>query len=167
MDKLQAFFENTKMLSDTLGITPLLYGSLGLQYRTGKELNADDIDILIPKEFLTEKWNEFHTVLAKDGYVLIDEHEHTFEKEGIYYSYAQLEELESFAGISLGEMEIVEKGNIQFRVLSLLQYLKVYTASSKDGYRISTRNKKDFEKITLIQEQLSLRPKYITDESVV
>ena len=130
-------------------------------------MNADDIDILIPKAFLTEKWNVFQTVLVNNGYILIDEHEHTFEKDGIHYSYAQIEELESFAGISLSEIEIVENGNIRFQLLSLLQYLKVYTASAKDGYRINTRNKKDSEKITLIQEQLSFHPKESKDESIV
>ena len=166
-DKLQAFFENAKMLSDTLGITPLLYGSLGLQYLSGKEMNADDIDILIPKTFLTEKWNEFRTMLKNCGYILVDEHEHTFDKDGIHYSYAQIEELESFAGISLSEIEIVENENIRFQLLTLLQYLKVYTASAKDGYRINTRNKKDFEKINLIQKQLSLLAKESKVESIV
>ena len=158
VDKKRAFFENAKLLTDVFGITPLLYGSLGLEYLTGKEMNVDDIDILIPKKFLSDNWDEFQTTLERWGYALIDEQEHTFEKEGIYYSYAQIEELEPFAGIPVSEIEIVEHGNIRFRLLSLCQYLKVYTASTKDGYRINTKNKKDSEKITLIQEQLSFLP---------
>jgi len=35
--------------------------------------------------------------------------------------------------------------------LSLEQYLKVYTASSKDGYRMNVKNKQDTEKIGLIR----------------
>lgn len=141
-----------------MDIVPLLYGSLGLEYLTGRNLNADDIDILIPGTFLTDRWNEFQTVLEKDGYVLIDEREHTFEKEGIHYSYAQVEELEAFAGIPMAEIQTLENGGVQFKLLSLHQYLKVYTASAKDGYRTDTRNKKDSEKIALIQEQLSSHP---------
>jgi len=75
--------------------------------------------------------------------------------------------LESFAGISLSEIEIVENENIRFQLLTLLQYLKVYTASAKDGYRINTRNKKDFEKINLIQKQLSLLTKESKVESIL
>ena len=113
MHKLQEFIENTKILN-SLGITPLLYGSLGLEYLTGKSLNADDIDILIPKKFLTDKWEEFHHILENAGHVLIDKHEHTFEKNGIHFSYAQIEELETFASISKDDIETVTSGNVSF-----------------------------------------------------
>ena len=39
-------------------------------------------------------------------------------------------------------------------VLSLEQYLLVYTTSIKDGYRINIRKKKDEEKIKLIKKYL-------------
>ena len=38
--------------------------------------------------------------------------------------------------------------------MSLQQYLKVYTQSSKDGYRINTRGKKDNDKINFIENLL-------------
>lgn len=150
----QAFFENAKLLNDKFEITPLMYGSLGLGYITGENLDADDIDILIPKAFIHERWEEFTNVLESEGYVLIDEHEHTFEKEGIHYSYAQLEELETFAGISIAEIKVVCQNDARFRVLSLEQYLKVYQASAKDGYRIQVREKKDYEKIKFIEGRM-------------
>ena len=165
--KQDAFFDNAKLLADSFEITPLMYGSLGLEYLTGKNLNADDIDILIPKTFLTDRWSEFQTALEKARYTLIDAHEHTFEKDGIHYSYAQIEELEAFAGIPMTEIQILQNEDVRFKLLSLHQYLKVYTASAKDGYRINMKNKKDSEKIALIQEQLSFQPKGSTDESIV
>lgn len=152
--KQKAFFKNAALLSDIFGIVPLMYGSLGLEYLSGECLNADDIDILIPKAFLQERWNEFHDLLAQNGYTLIDAHEHTFEKQGIHYSYAQIEELESFAGIGIHEIETVQRCGCTFKLLSLPQYLKVYTASSKDGYRVNVKEKKDAEKIALIRQLL-------------
>ena len=153
--KIQAFFENTQLLFDRMGIVPLLYGSLGLECITGKDLNADDIDILISEIFMTERWNEFKSVLENEGYTLCDEHEHTFEKNEVYYSYAKIEELEQFARISLDEIEIHQKEGLKFRLLSLEQYLKVYSASVRDGYRINVRCKKDAEKIAFIKECLN------------
>ena len=150
----QAFFENAKLLNRKFKIVPLMYGSLGLEYITGENLHADDIDILIPKIFINAQWEEFVKELEKEGYVLIDEHEHTFEKDGIYYSYAQFEELEQFAGISAAEIEMVCKNDVRFWVLSLEQYLKVYQASAKDGYRIQVREKKDYEKIKFIERRM-------------
>jgi len=152
--KKSAFFENAKLLADRFDIIPLMYGSLGLEYITDENLNADDIDILIPEIFVSKRWDEFKTVLTEEGYVLFDEHEHTFQKDGIYYSYASMEELEDFAGINPSEIVLHNKDGIYFKLLSLEQYLKVYRASSKDGYRIHVREKKDKDKILFIEKCL-------------
>ncbi len=152
--KITQFFENTKLLKEIFDITPLLYGSLGLEYITGESLNADDIDILIPEIFLAERWTDFKKVLINNGYVLTDEKEHTFEKNNVHYSYASIEELESFADIKQSDIECKKSDDVTFKLLSLKQYLMVYTASSKDGYRINIRKKKDNEKIRFIKKYL-------------
>lgn len=152
--KKSLFFENTKLLSEKFGIVPLMYGSLGLEYITGENLDADDIDILIPQKYLLEEWESFRALLEECGYTLIDEHEHTFSRNGIAFSYAVIEELESFAGIKQADIECKNAFGVSFLVLSLEQYLKVYTASSKDGYRINVRSKKDNEKIAFIEKLL-------------
>ena len=151
------FFENAKLLKEKFDIIPLMYGSLGLEYITGKSLDADDIDILIPQTFLNENWSEFKSFLADSGYVLFDEHEHAFQKDDVFYSYASGEELESFAGINISDIRLARNDVVQFRLLSLEQYLKVYMASSKDGYRINVRKKKDQEKIVFIEKCIALQ----------
>lgn len=152
--KKRCFFENAALLNERFGIVPLMYGSLGLEYITRENLNADDIDILIPCVFVNEKWDKFKEALIENGYVLIDEQEHTFQKDEICYSYASFEELASFANIDLSAVECKSDSGVQFKVLSLEQYLKVYTSSSKDGYRINVRKKKDADKISFIQKHL-------------
>ena len=154
--KKKLFFENAKLLNDEFNIIPLMYGSLGLEYITKENLNSDDIDILIPKIFLSDRWNEFQTFLNSKGYTLIDEHEHTFQKNGILYSYAFIEELNDFAGIELLDIKEICLNDIKIKVLSLTQYLKVYNASSKDGYRINVRKKKDNDKISFIEKRLKI-----------
>ena len=155
--KKAMFFENAKLLYDWFGIVPLMYGSLGLEYITNENLNADDIDILISEIFITDRWNEFKDFLISEGYVLIDEHEHTFQKNNISYSYASIEELKSFTGIELSDIEQRCSNGIMFKLLSLEQYLKVYRASAKDGYRVTVREKKDNDKIAFIEKQLKLK----------
>ena len=152
--KKAMFFENAKLLNDKLHIIPLMYGSLGLEYATQESLNSDDIDILIPNVFINDSWNIFKNVLEDNGYVLIDEHEHTFIKNGVCFSYASIEELETFARINLTDIECKLDFGTKFKLLSLEQYLKVYTASSKDGYRVNVRQKKDADKILFIQKHL-------------
>lgn len=152
--KFPLFLENARLLQNSFDITPLLYGSLGLEYLTGEDLNSDDIDILIYEKYLTDRWDEFKTALEKEGYVLADEHEHTFCKDGVCYSYASIEELYSFAGIPLTKIGVKTEENVKFRLLTLEQYRSVYRASSKDGYRVNVRNKKDKEKLKFIYKQI-------------
>ena len=87
------------------GVTPLLYGSLGLWRRTGEAISADDIDVLLPETWLFEQWSSFQTLLQAEDWRLIDAHEHTFEKRGVYCSFAALEELETFAGVPIPEIK--------------------------------------------------------------
>ena len=152
--KFNLFLENARLLSDKLGIVPLLYGSLGLEHLTGEALGADDIDILVPRAFITERWQEFKAVLEMQGYVLTDAHEHTFVRDGVAYSYADIEDLESFAGIRAEDIETREVNDVRFLLLSLEQYLTVYRRSSMDGYRVNVRQKKDADKIKFIESKL-------------
>ena len=153
-NKFNLFLENARFLSDKLGIVSLLYGSLGLEYLTGDALDADDIDILVPRVFITERWHEFKSFLEAQGYVLADEHEHTFARDGVAYSYADIEDLESFAGINTEDIKVHEADGVRFLLLSLEQYLAVYQKSSKDGYRVNVRQKKDADKIRFIESKL-------------
>ena len=152
--KIDVFFENARWLNEELQIAPLLYGSLGLEHLTKESLSADDIDILIPESYLSGSWPMFRGMLEGKGYCLVDEHEHTFEKDGIHVSYARLEELEPFAGIFVADIPVMEIDHVRFRLLSLEQYLKVYTASAKDGYRLAVKEKKDLEKIAFIRSRI-------------
>ena len=150
-NKFNLFLENVRLLSDKFDIVPLLYGSLGLEYLTGDDLGADDID---PHVFITERWHEFKALLEAQGYVLVDEHEHAFVRDGVAYSYADIEDLESFAGINTEDIEMHEVDGVRFLLLSLEQYLAVYKQSSKDGYRVNVRQKKDADKIRFIESKL-------------
>lgn len=153
-NKFNLFLENARLLSEKFGIVPLLYGSLGLEHLTGEALGADDIDILIPRAFITERWQKFKAVLETQGYVLTDAHEHTFVRDGVACSYADIEDLESFAGIRAEDIETHEVNGVRFLLLSLEQYLTVYKRSSMDGYRVNVRQKKDAEKIRFIESKL-------------
>ncbi len=153
-NKFNLFLEKARLLSDKFDIIPLLYGSLGLEHLTGDDLGAEDIDILVPRVFIAERWKEFRAILEAQGYILTDEHEHTFVRDGVAYSYADIEDLESFAGIDTEDIEMQEVDGVSFLLLSLEQYLDVYKQSSKDGYRVNVRQKKDADKIRFIESKL-------------
>lgn len=152
--KKKEFLYIAKLLNEKLHVVPLLFGSLGLEQRLHTNLNADDIDVLIPDVFLKEKWDSVVTIMNDNGYVLYDLHEHAFEKSELSFAFASIESLAPFAGIDLTKIPIIEEKGVRYYLLELQDYLKVYMASSKDGYRKSKKNKKDEQKIELINKKL-------------
>ena len=155
MQKKKEFLHIAAMLNQVFHIAPLLYGSLGLEQRLHADLNADDIDILIPEVVLGGKWDALIQAMEQMGYRLCDVHEHAFEKQGISAAFAALENLKPFAGVDIGEIPLIEEEGILYRLLTLADYLKVYAASSQDGYRKNVKNKQDTQKICLIQQKLA------------
>ena len=156
MDKKQSFLKIAERLNTELNVFPLLYGSLGLQQRTGEELYPDDIDVLIPEVYLNEKWSSILSLMNSEGYELYDLHEHAFSLDGVSVAFAAIESLEEFAGIDISAIPFETENGVQFRLLELHDYLKVYSVSAKDGYRKDKKNKKDTDKIHLITQKLSM-----------
>lgn len=152
--KLQEFFSIAGRLNKDLHIVPLLYGSLGLEQRLQTDLNAEDIDLLLPEVYLNENWEQLVALMQENGYVLYDLHEHAFEKAGVRVAFASIEDLTPFAGVELTGIPVNEESGVRYFLLTLQDYLKVYTASAKDGYRKTKKNKQDEQKIQLIKKAL-------------
>ena len=152
--KKKEFIHIARLMNKQLNIVPLLFGSLGLEQRLSRDLNADDIDVLIPGIFLNERWGSIVTLMNDAGYTLYDLHEHAFEKSGLSVAFAAIENLTPFAGINLKQIPVIEETAATYYLLDLHDYLKVYTASSKDGYRKNVKNKQDEQKIELIKTEI-------------
>ena len=136
---------------NNIGIVPLLFGSLGLERKLNTPLNPDDIDILVFD--LEKNWPDVVRLMEEEGYELYDLHEHAFRKD-FSVAFASLESLEEFAGVNIRKIPIFTEGSIKHYLLDAENYLKVYKASLKDSYRQNKKNKKDSEKIKLIEEYL-------------
>jgi len=148
----QEFIHIARGLNKTLDVIPVLYGSLGLEELTGIEFHPQDIDVLVPINFLTEKWDILKSEIESMGYDLIDLHEHEFKKNGVKVGIAFLEDLESFASVDYKHLETVENNGATYHRLSISDYLKVYKRSLLDGYRRTKNNNKDQLKIEILQK---------------
>ena len=153
--KYLEFLRITKAINSSLGISPLLFGSLGLERRLNLDLHADDIDILVPEYYLSSGWQCLAQLMEQLGYELYDLHEHAFQKGECSVAFASLESLKPFAGVDVGNIPEMTDDGATFFLLELLDYRKVYEASSKDGYRVNTKEKKDGEKLALIAQALN------------
>ena len=152
--KKNEFIHIAGLLNDKLNIVPLLFGSLGLEQRLNRNLDADDIDVLIPEIFLNERWDSIVALMADAGYALYDLHEHAFDKSGLSVAFAAIESLTPFAGVDLKQIPVIDEEDVRYYLLDLRDYLKVYTASAKDGYRKNVKNKQDEQKIELIKTEM-------------
>ncbi|WP_168124044.1 hypothetical protein [Paenibacillus sp. HB172176] len=145
------FLVIAKNLNEKFEISPLLYGSLGLEILTRKSFNPKDIDLLIPLEFMQERWKDLKCEMEDQGYKLIDKNEHEFSNGQHKIGFSDIEDLQEYAAINIKEIEQREYKGIRYKLLRLDQYHNVYNRSVKDGYRTTTRNKKDTEKIEIIE----------------
>ena len=61
-----------------------------------------------------------------------------------------MENLEPFAGVDLKGIPLIREQGTSYYLLELPDYLRVYEASSRDGYRKNVKHKQDQQKINLI-----------------
>ncbi|UJD02143.1 phosphoribosylanthranilate isomerase [Streptococcus oralis] len=165
---MSLLFEEFKTICfhlNQIGITPTLMGSLGFEYRSNEEWDPSDIDIHVPGDprgweapdgLRIYDWEKIMQVMKDLGYSLIDIHEHEFQKDGVSVEYGTIDSLSDFAGISESDLELIQLGDITFRVPNLEQYLSIYQASSKDSYRNDQNNNKDFKKIDWLKNHLNV-----------
>ena len=155
MNRLFDEFRIICLQLNEVGIVPTLMGSLGLEYMSKEDWSPADIDIHVPgnprgweapDELRIYDWDKIKSVMEDLGYQLTDAHEHEFKNNDFCVQYGAIDSLYDFAGIHESDIDIAPFDNIRFRVPSLDQFLKIYTASSKDSYRNDRNNNKDFKK---------------------
>lgn len=153
------FLRITQKLNEK-NITPLLMGSLGLEYLTQHDWQAQDIDIHVsgdprgwslPDGKIITRWDTIVAIMTSLGYQLVDLHEHKFHKDAFSVGFGVIETLPDFAQVSLADLVPHEVDGQHFLLPTLADYLKIYQASSKDSYRADKNNQKDFAKIAYLE----------------
>ena len=160
-DNRAAFLIVAKKLNQ-LQLTPLLMGSVGLEYLTKTNWQSKDIDIHVPGdprgwaapgECLTD-WHKIVSAMALLDYQLIDSHEHQFVKAPYSVGFGVIQTLPPFADVAISELVPHHLNGVDFLLPTLADYLKIYHASSKDSYRAERNNHKDFAKIAYLTKLL-------------
>lgn len=152
--KFEIFLEVAKELNKSFNLVPILFGSLGLTRVINWDRAVNDIDFLVPKEFLKENWQTLISLMENLGFTMIDEHEHEFVRSGESVAFGEEDDLKELAQVDPKNLRVAEVNGAKFRELSANQYLSVYTTFSRDQYRQEKRGKADQEKIAKIQEYL-------------
>jgi hypothetical protein len=149
-EKLNVFHTIASRFNEVLESCPILYGSLGLSLSINIEIETDDIDILVEQNIFTLRLDDIDQIMMELGFKLIERRENIFIRNDLKIGMASDGDLMSFSNVDPSSLARVN-ASATYRVLSALDYLSTYKASSKDGYRKNTRLKNDEGKIKLIE----------------
>jgi phosphoribosylanthranilate isomerase len=154
-EKKLIIFREVASALNKANIIPILYGSLGLYKainKLGRKVN--DIDVLVPDEFTGKKWNKLCEIMEQLGFILKNEHEHEFERNGELIAFGKANDLVRLTKVYPKDIEVIEENGAKFRKLSPEQYLVCYKFMLRDSYRQEKRGNADKEKIGLIEDYL-------------
>ncbi|MDP3792620.1 MAG: nucleotidyltransferase [bacterium] len=132
LDKKFAIFLEIAGALNKHGITPTLYGSLGLYRLIGQLDEIDDIDIVVPEIYAKEKLQELIKIMQDIGYKQGKTFPHEFFKDKEQIGFELEEELKEFAGVDLSEYTTTNVNNAEFKELRLEDYLKFYRKALKE-----------------------------------
>ena len=149
--KMKIFLEIAGKLSKNFDIIPVLYGSLGLSLALQEDLPINDIDILVPDEYLEERWADLSQAISNLGFELVDLREHEFIRAGEKIAFAKYQTLRDI-GLTAADLPETEINGIKFKLPASGQFLEIYKYSQADGYRRDKRN--DAEKIRLLEKHI-------------
>src|SRR5699024_11118758 len=137
MHLIEEFLKVARKLNEQHGISPLLYGSLGLEQVTESKLDPRDIDVLIPLVYLEEKWNKFNLTMESLGFQLVNLKEPEFHKGDIKIAFFFIEDEIEFAEINIEVIQEKEYEIVRYKQLNLDQFRRKYEKSICEGYRIN------------------------------
>lgn len=154
MRKIKVFLEVVRELNKN-GIIPILFGSFGLYKVINKlENKVNDIDILVPDEFVHQNWDKLVNLMKDLNFELKNEKEHEFLRNEDIISFGQISDLIKLANIKVEKIKETDEDNAKFKELSPEQYLNCYKFMLRDKYRQEKRGNADKEKIALIEKYI-------------
>ncbi len=121
--KFKVFLEIAGALNKN-GITPILFGSLGLS-RIIKQSAIDDIDIVLPNGILVDDFERLEQIMSEIGFSRDIYYKHEFIRNDERVGFEEESDITN-VHISLETLKETVIGNVQFFELSATEYLGVY-----------------------------------------
>jgi hypothetical protein len=150
-EKFGIFLEVAGELNRSFAVNPVLYGSLGLSALLKADIEVNDVDILVPREFVGGRWEDLKDLMERLKFELKDLKEHEFSRSDEKAAFASDEVLKD-VDLTVDDLSETTVEGVTFKELTAEQYLKVYEFTLHDGYRLAKRS--DGEKIELLERFL-------------
>jgi len=137
-----------------MGITPIVYGSLGLAFLIKKQIPINDIDIILLDDEFNNRWNDIRKFLTKDmKYTTDPEHKQEFLND-IFVSFMSVSDIRKLTEINISQLQKTIKNKISYYNLTPNQHLDIYKNGLLNKFRRQKREKDDKNKIDLIRKYL-------------
>lgn len=147
--KFEIFLEVARAINASLGFTPILYASLGLNRVIGEFGEVDDIDVMVPDDLIIFDWASLVDLMESLGFALKDTENRCFVRDGEEVVFEKESELKKLTGEDPDSLDISEENGVRFKELTPTQYRRFYEYLISDPARIEKR-KKDELKLMLI-----------------
>lgn len=135
------------------GISPIVYGSVGVSMHIGLFKEPDDVDLLVDSRWLNADWLILCTIVSELGFHLSNVHEHEFINDrGEKVAFAEVDILRrDHICDPKKDLISIDCAGEKITTLNLRGFLSAYRFSQKDGYRQSQRAIKDAHVVLLIE----------------
>lgn len=133
-------------------IVPMVYGSLSLNMQNICKSKINDVDLIIDKSDLENRWQDICNAMAKVGYKIDPDHSQEFIGIEPFVSFDTYESVAEFADVDFENKKLCEDGALRYYMPVPEQLLKIYQAGLKDKFRQNRKGGKDIETIKAIEE---------------
>lgn len=131
-NKYIAFTDVARLINIRLEEIPILYGSLGVEFRVKKDMKCRNINLMLSNELISDKWESLVDLMSVAGFSLKSEKDRLFEREGMELTVSNTEELSAYAGIDVHTFEKINDF-AEFYLPKVCDFLEIYNYKSKDN----------------------------------
>jgi hypothetical protein len=143
---------------NAIGITPIIYGSLGLCLLIGEHGRIADIDMLLTNTDFRRHWKKIKECLIKEmGYKNDPDHAQELIGKTPYISFLKLSDVKKLTPIRPGQLTKYSLKKGIYYNLALPQYLDIYQGGLLGLDRKRKKERLDNKKIRLIKRCLSIK----------
>ncbi|MGN0523661.1 MAG: HD domain-containing protein [Eubacterium sp.] len=160
-NKYIAFTDVARLINIRLEEIPILYGSLGVEIRVKKDMKCQDINVLLSKEIISERWNDLVDIMSTAGFVLKNRDRHIFDREGIEFTFTNKDEFNHYSGIDIDAFEKINDF-AEYYLPKVSDFLALYGFENKDNKCVLALNEYVENEVTKNVKRFA-RKKYDND----
>ncbi len=150
----QVLLDITKHLNTKFQIIPILYASFAVEKVLGIDLEAKDIDLLIPKHHFLSR-HDIITYLLFQGYEYIHDEVIHLTKDGIDIELADEDYWIKHCHLEPKDFHTIHENQVTYQILGARNLVNLYGYLLSLKHRSIEKKQKDLAKIDMLNQFIS------------